>query len=87
MVKNLDSGMVKTACKAGDCLQCQRPGQEDPLEKKMSTHFRFSMLENPMDRAWQVVVHGVARVIHNLVTELLGFIPCFCHFLAISMFC
>ena len=25
-------------------------GQEDPLEKETATHFRFSMLENPMDR-------------------------------------
>ena len=63
-------------------------GQEDPLETEMATHFRFSMLENPMNRgAWQVVVHGVARVRHNLVTKILGFISCFCHFLAVSMFC
>ena len=35
--------------------------QEDPLEKEMATHFRFS-LGNPMDRAaWWVTVHGVTK--------------------------
>ena len=24
-------------------------GREDPLEKEMATHFRYSCLENPMD--------------------------------------
>jgi len=32
--------------------------------------FQYSCLENPMDReAWQVTVHGVARVRHDLVTK------------------
>ena len=31
---------------------------------------QYSCLENPMDReTWQAVVHGVARVRHNLATQ------------------
>ena len=31
---------------------------------------QYSYLENPIDRgAWQVTVHGVARVRHDLVTK------------------
>ena len=31
---------------------------------------QYSRLENPMDRgAWQAIVHGVARVRHDLVTK------------------
>ena len=38
------------------------PGQEDPLEKGMTTHLQYSCLENPMDRgAWWAAVHGVAE--------------------------
>ena len=48
-------------------------GWEDPLEKEMATHssiLEYSVLENPMDRgAWQAIVHGVARVGHDLVTK------------------
>ena len=37
-------------------------GNDNPLQ--------YSCLENPLDRgAWQVVVHGVARVRHDLVTK------------------
>ena len=37
-------------------------GKGDPLQ--------YSCLENPMDRgAWQVTVHGVARVRHDLATK------------------
>ena len=44
----------------------QSLGQEDPLEKKMATHY----LGNPMDRgARRATIHGVARVRHNLATE------------------
>ena len=40
--------------------------QEDPLEKKMATHFRdifqYSCLGNPTDRgAWEATVHGVMK--------------------------
>ena len=32
---------------------------------------QYSCLEIPMDRgAWQVIVHGVTRVVHDLVTKL-----------------
>ena len=32
---------------------------------------QYSRLENPMDRgAWQAIVHGDARVGHDLVTKL-----------------
>ena len=35
--------------------------------------FQYSCLENPMDRgAWQSIVHGVARVRHDLVTKSPG---------------
>ena len=40
--------------------QVQSLGQEDSLEKEMSTH--SSILKNPMDRgAWWTTVHGVTR--------------------------
>ena len=39
--------------------QVQSLGQEDPLEKGMTT---LSCLENPMDRgAWWTTLHGVAE--------------------------
>ena len=35
---------------------------ENPLEKEMATHSRYSCLENPMDgEAWKATVHGVAK--------------------------
>ena len=43
---------------------------EDPLEKEMEIHSSILAWENPMDRgAWQATVHGVERVIPNLVTK------------------
>ena len=34
-------------------------GQEDPLEKRMDTHFGILCLENSLDKeAWQATVHG-----------------------------
>ena len=39
----------------------QSLGQEDPVEEEMAT-LQYSCLENLMElRAWQVVVHGVAK--------------------------
>ena len=36
----------------------------------MATHSSILAVENPMDRgAWQATVHGVARVVHDLVTK------------------
>ena len=50
MVKNLPEMQV---------TQVQFMGQEDPLEKGMTTH---SSLEDSMDRgAWWVTVHAVAK--------------------------
>ena len=42
--------------------QVQFLGQEDPLEKEMTTHSSILAWKNPMDEgAWQVIVHGVAK--------------------------
>ena len=42
-------------------------GRKDPLEKEMATHSRILAWRIPMDRgAWQAIVHGVARVGHDL---------------------
>ena len=50
----------ESACNAGDMVQEDHVGWEDPLEKGMTTQHSF--LENPMDRgAWQATVHGVAK--------------------------
>ena len=47
----------------------QSLGQEDPMEKEMATHSSI-LAWNPMDRgAWRVIVHGVTKVGHNLVTK------------------
>ena len=45
-------------------------GQEDPLEKEMTTHFSILAQKNPMDRgAWRATVHSAARVRHDLVIK------------------
>ena len=50
-------------------------GQEDPLEKEMTTNLngnplQYSCLGNPMDRgAWQATVHGVAKSQTQLSTH------------------
>ena len=42
------------------------PGRDDPLEKEMATHSRYSCLENPMDRGalWSKIP-SVLLVIDN----------------------
>ena len=51
-------------------MQVWSLGQEDPLEKEMAIHSRYSCLGNPMDRgAWWATVHDVARVRHNWATK------------------
>ena len=36
--------------------------QEDPLEKEMASHSKYSCLENPMDRGdWWATIHRVAK--------------------------
>ena len=43
-------------------LWVQSLGQEDPLEKEMTTQLQYPCLGNPMDRgAWWAAVHGVAK--------------------------
>ena len=37
-------------------------GWEDPLEKEMAAHSKYSCLGNPKDRgAWWVTVHGITK--------------------------
>jgi len=44
----------------------QSLGQDDLLEKGMSTHSNISCLENSMDRgAWQFTSMGLQRVKHD----------------------
>ena len=43
-------------------IQVQSLGQEDPLEKEMTTHSHILAWENPTDRgAWWATVHGVTK--------------------------
>ena len=47
------------------------PGSGRSPEEGNSNPLQYSCLENPMGRgAWQVTVHGVARVRHDLATKL-----------------
>ena len=54
--------------------QCRRPGF-DPWVRKITGEgngypLQYSYLENPRDReAWWAIVHGVARVRHDLETK------------------
>ena len=42
--------------------QVQSLGQEDALEKEMTTHSSILAWENPMDRgAWRATVRGVTK--------------------------
>ena len=44
-------------------IQVQSLGQEDPLEKEMTTHSHILAWENPTDRgAWWATVHGVTKI-------------------------
>ena len=45
-------------------------GQEDLLEKEMATPLQYPCLVNPINRgAWETIIHAVATVWHDLVTE------------------
>ena len=66
-VKNLPA-MRESAFNAGDLGsfrglgRCPGEGNGNP--------FKYSCLENPMDRgAWRATVHGVAGIGHDLVTK------------------
>ena len=53
MIKNLPAMQV---------AQVRPLGREDPLEKGMAAHPRYSRLKNSMHRgAWRATVHGVAK--------------------------
>ena len=46
------------------------PGSGRSPGKGNGNPLHYSCLENPMDRgAWQAIVHGVARVGHDLATK------------------
>ena len=65
----------KSACSAGD--QGSIPGLGRSPGEGNSNPLQYSRLENPMERgAWGAMVHGVARVRHDLATKItttLGF--------------
>ena len=44
-------------------------GREDPLEKEVATHSSFLAWRIPWGGAWRAIVHGVARVGHDLATK------------------
>ena len=59
----------ESVCNAGD--PGLTPGSGRSPEEGNGNPLQYSCLENPIDRgAWQAVVHGVARVGHDLATEL-----------------
>ena len=58
----------KSDCSVGDLGSILRLGSY-PGEGN-GNPLQYSFLENPMDRRnWQATVHGVTRVIHDLVTK------------------
>ena len=60
-----DSVGKESACRAGDGDSI--PGSESSLGRERGNPFRYSCLENPMDRgAWWATVHRVVRVAHDL---------------------
>ena len=57
----------ESACNAGD--PGSLPGSGRSPGKGNDNQLQYSYLENLMDSgAWQVTVHGVTRVGHNLMT-------------------
>ena len=64
----LSSVGKESACNEGDLGSI--PGSGRPPEGGNGNSLQYSCLENPMDRgAWQATVHGIAKVVHNLVTK------------------
>jgi len=56
------------ACNAGDSGSI--PGLGRSSGEGNGNPLQYSSVENPMDReAWQAIVHGIARVGHNLVAK------------------
>ena len=57
------------ACYVGDLGLI--PGSRRSPGEGNGNPLQYSCLENPMDRgAWSTIVHGVARVRHDLATKL-----------------
>jgi len=62
------SASKESACSAGDPASI--PGLGRSPGEGNGNPLQYSCLENPMDRgAWQAIVHGVARVGHNLAAK------------------
>ena len=60
----------ESACSAGD--PCSILGSERSPGEGKGNPLQYSCLENPTDRGtWRAIVHGVAKVRHNLATKLL----------------
>ena len=58
----------ESVCSLGDLSLI--PGSERSHGYGNHNPLQYSCLENPMDRgAWQNIVHGVARVRHDLATK------------------
>ena len=61
----------KSACNAGDPGSI--PGSTRSPGGGNGNPLQYSCLENPMNGgAWQAIVHGIARVRHDLVTKSLS---------------
>ena len=64
----LSSVSKESACNAGDPGSI--PGSGKSPGDRNGNPLQYSCLENPLDRgAWQVTVHGIARVRHDLSTK------------------
>ena len=66
---NLHSSVSKeSSCNTGDPGSI--PGTGRSRGEGNGNPFQYSCLESPMDkRAWEVTVHGIARVGHDLATK------------------
>ena len=64
-----DSVVKNLPAKARDADLIPGLGRRSPGERN-GNPLQYSCLENPMDRgAWRAIVHGTARVRHNLATK------------------
>ena len=65
----------ESACNAGDPSSV--PGLGRSPGEGNGNPLQYSCMENPMDRgAWRAIVHGVARVRHDLATTPLYMYIC-----------
>ena len=64
----LAQSVKESICNAGD--QGSIPESRRFPEEGNGNPLQYSCLENPMDRgAWWAIVHGIARVRHDLVSK------------------